>query len=338
MPFCAARALRDNGAGRLVFVDPSYSGVGDPGWDGEGAWGDAAAVAEWIADFGLADWMTHVKATSAEAFPQVAELVRGGTVGIVIIDGAHTFENSLQDFELYSSLVGDGFVLFHDSTNPSCAVSSTVRALAAEGYPLVTIDRDAGLTIVSVSGGGSVEAHWSYLSAPSNRAARILPYARSILRPGDRVLDVYCGCAPLASLLDDVEIFGCDRDPAIVRMLRAELPQHRWEVIEESWLPFAGKLPDAVDVIVGLGVSRGRAAWDPQFVAENTCYLLGRYLPRACLFETAADYYDAEILADLELILGRLGYECRVGVVETDMASFSRRKVLLAERRLPRPS
>ena len=103
-------------------------------------------------------------------------------------------------------------------------------------------------------------------------------------------------------------------------------------MIEESWLPFSGLLPDEVDVVIGLGVSRGRAAWDPHHVAENVRYLLGRYFPRACLFETAADYYNAEILGDLEPILGRLGYACRTAVVATDMASFSRRQLLIAER------
>ena len=55
---------------------------------------------------------------------------------------------------------------------------------------------------------------------------------------------------------------------------------------------------EEVDVVVGLEVSRGHAWQDPQRVIDNVRYLLGRYLPRDCIIETAADYYNADILED----------------------------------------
>jgi hypothetical protein len=61
-------------------------------------------------------------------------------------------------------------------------------------------------------------------------------------------------------------------------------------------------------------------------------FLLGRYFPRACLFETAADYHDGDVLASLDATLRRLGYRCRRETVSTQMRSFSRRLVLVAER------
>jgi Methyltransferase domain len=332
MPFCAARAVKDNGSGTVVFIDPSYAGLGDPGWNGEGAWGDPDEVRARFSEFGLDGYITHLKATSAGAFPQVAEIVGAGSLGVVIVDGAHTFENSLQDFELYSSLMTEGFVVFHDSTNPVCDVSAAIAALSARGYPAVTFHRDVGLTIVEVRRDRSGGNYWEYLCAPSNRAAQILPHARAILRPGDSVFDVYCGCAPLAPLLEEVEIFGCDGDAQLIRELRARLPQHRWEHIDESWLPFAGSLPEEVDVLIGLGLSRGHASWDPRFVVENVRYLLGRYRPRACLFECATDYFDAEILSDLEPVIARLEYTIHGREIETDLESFARRTIMLAER------
>jgi Methyltransferase domain len=332
MPFCAARGAQDNGRGVVAFIDPSYSGIGHPGWGGVGAWSDPLEVEARIASFGLAEWITHYRMTSEEAFPVVEAMLGGRELGLVIVDGAHTREHSLRDFELYTSLMGEGIVVFHDSTNPDCEVASTLATLAERRFRMVTIHRDVGLTLVEISPVSNVETTWAYLCEPSNRAQRLLPYARSILRPGDRVLDLYCGLSPLAFVLDDVEIFGCDRDPAVIRRLRKELPHNRWERIDEFSLPFSNLLPPEIDAVFGLGVSRGRAAWDPQVVCENVRYLLGRYYPRACLFEAAAEYYDGEILRDLAPILSRLGYACRTEDVDTDLPAFSRRRVLLAER------
>jgi len=178
---------------------------------------------------------------------------------------------------------------------------------------------------------------WGYLCRPSNHDELLAEELRTILRPKDRVLDVYCGTSPVGSLLDDVELFGCDRDPAVIQMLRARLPRHRWEAIDERELPFA-PLPDAVDVLLGLGISRGCAAWDAQHVVENVRYLLGRYLPRACFFETAAHYDDAAILDEILAVLELHGYPCRETMVETDLENYASRKILVAERLLGKRS
>ena len=131
----------------------------------------------------------------------------------------------------------------------------------------------------------------------------------------------------------EVETFvGWDADPAIIAHLRASFPGRRWEAIDELNVPFSYLLPERVDILLGLGVSLGYAPWDPKRVRENVAYLLGRYYPRAVVFETAADYNDAEVLSPLAANLERLRYECRCEVIQTDMASFSRRKVLIAQR------
>jgi hypothetical protein len=197
---------------------------------------------------------------------------------------------------------------------------------------VVTLERDAGLALVQIGATPGVASRWEYLCRPSNRGELILPYAQGLIHRGDRVLDSYCGYSPLGFLLDSVEIFGWDRDAQVIERLREELPHHRWERIDELFLPFAETLPAHVDVLLGLGISRGHAPWDAQRVAANVSYLLGRYYPRACLFESAADYFDAGILADLHANLSKLRYCCREFVIQTDMESFSRRKLLLAER------
>ena len=67
MPFCAARAMQDNLHGRVLFVDPSYSGNGYPGWSGRGLWSDPVQVAARIADYHLTGWITHFKLPSDAA-------------------------------------------------------------------------------------------------------------------------------------------------------------------------------------------------------------------------------------------------------------------------------
>jgi len=177
-----------------------------------------------------------------------------------------------------------------------------------------------------------VEDKWSYLCRPSNRPDLLAALIRPLLEPGYAVLDIYCGASPLAAVLEGASFFGWDADPAIVNHLRGRYPQHRWESIDEMSVPFSDLLPERADILLGLGVSLGYAGWDPQRVRENVAYLLGRYYPRAAVFETAADYHDAEILPMLAANLERLLYQCRYEVIQTDMASFPRRKVLIARR------
>lgn len=330
-PFCAARALQDNGRGKVLFIDPSYSGDGHPGWSGRNYWSNPAAVAARVAAFGLTGWFEHLKMTSEEAFPIVCDRVGDGKVGLIIVDGAHTYADSLRDFELYSGLVREGYVLFHDATSPDCEVARTLAELRSRGYALITLDIEVGLAVVEVRRPAAVRETWSYLCAESNRGELLLPFAQRLLRPGDRVLDIYCGFSPLTPLLSDVAIFGYDHDGAIVKELAARHPQHVWRQTADRQLQLA-ELPPEVDVVLGLGVSRPHALWDPQAVLESVRYLLGRYFPRACLFETAADYHDGDILDDLAPALSRLGYRCEEGVIHTNMASFSRRKILVGTR------
>jgi hypothetical protein len=331
MPFCAARGVQDNGRGHVLFVDPSYCGGGHPAWSGAGLWSDPGEVDARIADFGLTGWVTHLRKTSDEAFDDVRQAVENRSLQLVIVDGAHTFEQSLRDFDLYSSLMVGGLVLLHDSTNEACEVSRTVAELRSRGYPVVTIYRDVGLTLVGVSRVPVVQETWGYLVKRSNRAERLLPLAQRVIRPGDRVLEIYCGYSPLPSVLTDIQIIGWDRDPTVIARLRAEQPQHRWLQVDERQLLLA-ELPDEVDVLTGLGLSRSYAPWDPQLVLENVRYLLGRYAPRDCLFEAAADYNGADILDDLRTVLERLGYTCTADLIETDMEAFPRRAVLIARR------
>jgi hypothetical protein len=331
MPCSVARACQENGNGHVIFIDPSYDGGSHPGWGGGDFWSDPVQVKERWDFYSLTGWITHLKMTSEQAFPHVKAMVGEGKLGVVVIDGAHTYENSLQDFDLYTSLMTEGYAVFHDAVSSWCDVPKTIHTIRTRGYHLITMHREVGLAIVEIWNPPNVKNTWGYLCKPSNRGKLLLKEAGSRIRPGDRVLDVYCGYSPLGFELKDQKVFGCDRDPAIIKDLKVALPQHQWAQIEEHYLPFAA-LPEEIDVVVGLGVSRGHAWWDPQRVVENVRYLLGRYFPRTCIFETAAGYYGADILYDLQFILMKLGYVCEHVIISTDMDNFSRRAVLIADR------
>jgi hypothetical protein len=51
------------------------------------------------------------------------------------------------------------------------------------------------------------------------------------------------------------------------------------------------------------------------------------------MFETAAAYYNAEILQDLRQVLHRGGYACRDASIDTTMTSYQVRQILIGTRR-----
>ena len=331
VPLCVARALQDAQHGEVVFIDPAYRGSGDPAWDGRGHWEHATEVEKWFDLFGLSKRIAHLKMRSDDALPVVRELTTGKRVGLLVIDGAHTYEQSLRDFDSYTPLMTDGVVLFHDATNPNCGVSSTLHMLRSRGLDVATLDLDAGLAIVPVKHPPRVEDKWSYLTAASDRGRLVMEHLRPLLQPGDQVFEAYCGFSPLNSEYADVDVFGFDVDPAIIERLRTEYPSSRWAQIEEQRLAYAA-LPERADVLVGLGLSYGYCSWDPQLVEHNMRFLVRHYRPRVCLFEAAADYHNAEILDAMTRILGSVSYTWHEATIETNMRSYHRRRLVIGMR------
>lgn len=96
---CLALGLKDNGLGRLDFVDPSYSvfkhgpmvTVG-----GTSQWDDPQKVRAHFARFGVEHLVTHHKLTSAEFFARQAR--RLPRVDVAFIDGSHAYADVRRDF------------------------------------------------------------------------------------------------------------------------------------------------------------------------------------------------------------------------------------------------
>ena len=115
---CLGLGLKDNAAGRLTFVDPSFSVIKDgplQTFGGTSQWDDPEQVRARFARFGLADIVTHHKLTSAEFF-QRYPLLRLPPVDLAFIDGNHAYEHVRSDFVNVLRTARKGsYVLLHDS-------------------------------------------------------------------------------------------------------------------------------------------------------------------------------------------------------------------------------
>ena len=105
VPLMMGRALIDNGAGKVIFIDPSLV---DPFWR------EPDAVRAHFAKFGLSNIEHHCVTT--QDFVKSAAYQNLGEVGLVFIDGYHSHEQARFDYEAFEPrLAARGVVLFHDS-------------------------------------------------------------------------------------------------------------------------------------------------------------------------------------------------------------------------------
>lgn len=333
MPFSLARGLQDNGWGKVLFIDPSLAGSGPPAWEGRDHWASPEKVKDWIAEFQLRGWIEHFKLTSDIAFPLIQRTVQKRPVSLVVIDGAHSFENSMRDFENYSTLIDEGFVLFHDSINPHCGVKETIQILRNRGYKTITFNQEVGLTLVEINNNisNTVERRWDHLVKPSNRSELLYQILVPYLEINDTIMDSYCGSAPMAHILRDYNLWGWDRDFNEIHKLREQFPNQQWSAIEEQQLPYAD-LPKNIDVLLGLGITGHHVEWDMAHSETNFRYLVARYLPRLCFFEATVEDAKSEILDSIFEFLDPIGYRCEWHTVQTDLEKYHKRRVLLAIR------
>jgi len=97
---CLALAIRDNGKGKLSFVDPSYSLAQDGPFKtigGRGMWSDSEGVRQRFGRFGVEQIVTHYRMRSDELFPRYDEF-RLPKIDIAFIDGSHAYKDVKYDF------------------------------------------------------------------------------------------------------------------------------------------------------------------------------------------------------------------------------------------------
>jgi hypothetical protein len=115
---CLALGCKDNGFGRVSFVDPSFSLFKNGPFQtmgGAGKWNNPQSVIQHFQRFGVADQITHFKLTSQEFFDSYS-LFGLPSIRIGFIDGNHSFEHVQHDFLVMGAHIPkNGYIFLHDT-------------------------------------------------------------------------------------------------------------------------------------------------------------------------------------------------------------------------------
>lgn len=143
-------ALKENGSGKIFAIDPHT----------RTAWNDANSVDTFdilrsnVSTLGLESFVEILRNTSNE--------VANGwdqSIDILFIDGDHSYEGAKRDWELFSPFVKPfGSVVFHDTlwdlkpdpkyARPDMGVPRLVDELREQGYPVITLDQNFGVSLI----------------------------------------------------------------------------------------------------------------------------------------------------------------------------------------------
>jgi predicted O-methyltransferase YrrM len=149
-------ALRENGFGRLYAIDPHLPTE----------WNDSRSIETYdilrrnIRTLNLGAHIEIVRSYSAEV---ACTWTR--PIDLIFIDGDHSYQGVKRDWELFVPHVKQfGVVVFHDTIwdlrpdlqwgRSDMGVPRFVDELRRQGYPVLTIDKDCGVTLVQPRIGG----------------------------------------------------------------------------------------------------------------------------------------------------------------------------------------
>jgi hypothetical protein len=115
---CLGLGVKDNGVGRVSFVDPSYSLLRDGPFKtvgGNGKWDDPERVRTHFGRFGVDGIVSHYRMISEEFFRGYEEFELP-PIDLAFIDGNHSFKNVRSDFlEVLERSHKNTYVFLHDS-------------------------------------------------------------------------------------------------------------------------------------------------------------------------------------------------------------------------------
>lgn len=143
-------ALRENGRGRLWAIDPHRP----TDWNDADSVDTFETIRRNLRKVGLERWVEVLRRDSSEA---AAEWTR--PIDLLFIDGDHSYEGVKADWNAFAPHVRPfGFVAFHDTlwdlrpdpryARADMGVPRFVEELRTEGYPVLTVDQDYGVSLV----------------------------------------------------------------------------------------------------------------------------------------------------------------------------------------------
>jgi hypothetical protein len=169
---CLALGMKDNGRGRLSFVDPSYSVITDGPFKtigGTSQWSDPDKVFQHFARFGVEDVVTHYCMRSEDFFTQYSASDLG-PIDLAFIDGSHAFDDVKHDFIECARYGGrNAYLLLHDTNIylremvRHAGVKRWLKSvrIAKDAFELVDLPLSSGLAVVRVL----TDESWQALSS-----------------------------------------------------------------------------------------------------------------------------------------------------------------------------
>ena len=143
-------ALRENGRGRLWAIDPHRP----TDWNDDTSVDTYGILTRNLRRLGLRPYVEVVREDSVAAASSWSR-----PIDLLFIDGDHSYEGVRRDWEAFTRFVAPfGVVVFHDTiwdlrpdprySRADMGVPRFVEELRRMGYPVLTIDKDYGVSLV----------------------------------------------------------------------------------------------------------------------------------------------------------------------------------------------
>jgi predicted O-methyltransferase YrrM len=143
-------ALRENGRGKLWAIDPHRP----TDWNDDASVDTFGILTGHLRRLGLGAFVEVVRMDSVSAAASWSR-----PIDLLFIDGDHSYEGVKRDWEAFVPFVSPfGVVVFHDTiwdlrpdprySRPDMGVPRFVEELRLRGYPVLTVDRDYGVSLV----------------------------------------------------------------------------------------------------------------------------------------------------------------------------------------------
>lgn len=149
-------ALKHNGSGRLYAIDPHTS----TNWNDDKSVDTYDIMRDHLQELRLSDVVVVLRDYSKAALNKVPK-----PIDLLFIDGDHSYEGVKADWDNFTPHMSTfGVVVFHDAIwelkrdsewyRRDMGVPRFVDELRRSGYPVITIDRDCGVSVVQTQRGG----------------------------------------------------------------------------------------------------------------------------------------------------------------------------------------
>ena len=149
-------ALKENGRGKLYAIDPHQT----TNWNDRSSVDTLGLISQNLRDVGVHEQVEIVRKASDQAAQNWST-----KIDILFIDGDHSYEGVKRDWDLFAPHVREfGIVIFHDTMwdlrpNPQWSRSDMgvprfVDHLRIQGYPVLTFERNCGVSLVQTTKGG----------------------------------------------------------------------------------------------------------------------------------------------------------------------------------------